>query len=789
MSSIHPLLINPANSLADNVDAQFGVIPEAEGTSEIHVPMPQARERTPQRRIKPRNIRTALKKLWLDEMLLTKQILCPVPGCTMVFSTLQGIQNHYQFCTGLNESGIVRCEFCGEQFLSQSLALEIHMAEEHRSERLMSMSKTDEQVVVKSESVSKVKKFRDPPEILAIPPTPPPDVVIESRRRNVAYSRNQEELIDCEELEGVVRFPLRNLPKGEQEDPLQLPAVMMNLDINLKPKPFSFDDLDENSMMDDTLLSGPLKIKSEPIDSAEDDPQYISNMIKKMPEPDLKTVPPVRKRPRPPQGPDVRFVQVIMRSNPAEPNAAQSIFRDPQFMDAIVQSSLGQSGQPMKKKKKRKQNQQQPVYVVAINEAQEQPIPSHQVVVPNPRPFPCPSGPANLMKKPARSRKQVFPPNPPMGLVQVSASLDQGQRFLQTHTLSDKPQVRQEVIDSFFNSNPSSSIIGLNQPSTSFVEDSSQLVQNMPQSSHHQLGQAEYHSQDDYQTLQVVNTSDVLNIGEQNCIIVPPEAFNQFDGAQLILQDGQLIVQSQNGESCQVVYENSTFTEQVEHADFANSHIEMNSAMEGAILPEQQQQQQQEPSKQQEEHHQQQQQQLMASVENPATAPANDQEQQQQHQQLVMSQQMQNAASGDASLKVGLHGGNSVQLSVMDVKDPSLDNTKPSDFKDDADTTATQAAEALLTLRPQSRCIPTSPMELSGEQLLKESNCEESHASQEVFQVVPEPRENLSENTSSDNMVATAQVTDMQAATASSGVQDSESFGFSGGGDTGLDRK
>lgn len=76
MSSLHPLLINPAGSLADNVDAQFGVIPEAEGTSEIHVPMPHPRERTatPQRRIKPRNIRTALKKLWLDEMLLTKQV-------------------------------------------------------------------------------------------------------------------------------------------------------------------------------------------------------------------------------------------------------------------------------------------------------------------------------------------------------------------------------------------------------------------------------------------------------------------------------------------------------------------------------------------------------------------------------------------------------------------------------------------------------------------------------------------------------------------------------------------
>lgn len=77
----------------------------------------------------------------------------------MVFSTLQGIQNHYQFCTGLNESGIVRCEFCGEQFLSQSLALEIHMAEEHRSERLMSMSKTEEQAsVVKSETIPKVRK-------------------------------------------------------------------------------------------------------------------------------------------------------------------------------------------------------------------------------------------------------------------------------------------------------------------------------------------------------------------------------------------------------------------------------------------------------------------------------------------------------------------------------------------------------------------------------------------------------------------------------------------------------
>lgn len=43
--------------------------------------------------------------------------------------------------------------------MSQSLALEIHMAEEHRAERLMSMSKTEEQVVVKSEPVSKVKKL------------------------------------------------------------------------------------------------------------------------------------------------------------------------------------------------------------------------------------------------------------------------------------------------------------------------------------------------------------------------------------------------------------------------------------------------------------------------------------------------------------------------------------------------------------------------------------------------------------------------------------------------------
>lgn len=71
----------------------------------------------------------------------------------MVFQTLQAIQTHYQFCTGLNESGIVRCEYCGEQFLSQSLALEIHTAEEHRQDRLMSMSKTDDQaaVTIKSE--------------------------------------------------------------------------------------------------------------------------------------------------------------------------------------------------------------------------------------------------------------------------------------------------------------------------------------------------------------------------------------------------------------------------------------------------------------------------------------------------------------------------------------------------------------------------------------------------------------------------------------------------------------
>ncbi|OQR77242.1 hypothetical protein BIW11_07237 [Tropilaelaps mercedesae] len=698
MSSVQPLLL-ASGALGGGDTEEFGVIPEAEGALPPPTLPPHhavRRDRSGQnlapgqRQIKPRNIRTALKKLWLDEMLLTKQILCPVPGCTMVFQTLQAIQSHYQFCTGLNESGIVRCEFCGEQFLSQSLALEIHTAEEHRQDRLMSMSKADDQIAVtiKNEphnsqqlthhqssynsTGAKIRKYREPPELISIPSTPPPDVMIESRRRSVAFSRNQEELIDCEELEGVVRFPLRNLPKGEPEDPLQLPAVMMNLDINLKPRPLSFDDLDENSLMDDALLlAGPLKLKSEPLDKAEDDPHYLSDVINKMPEPDLKTVPPVRKRPRQQQhssGPDVRVVQVIMRSSSSEPSAAQSILRDPQFVDAIVQQTMRtivepggtQQGGRTPRRKKRKANQQ-PVVVVAFNEpAQEQTSPATVSQGTNisampppvvPSPSPRAQGQPNIMKKGGRNRKQIFPPvTPPTGLVQVTSSLDPGHKFLQTHTLApgDKPQVRQEVIDSFFNSAvvsttanatlpttantcqqaTASATTGAShhavtsvapQPSTSFVEDSSQLVQqqqanlqpvvvhqHQPQSIPHQQTmsqqlqhshtvttthggvqetfsqhqqQSPAHSQqhqqhqiqqqivqptEDFQTVQVVSSPDVLShLGDQGCLIVPQEAFGQLEGAQLIVHEGQIIVQNKNGErveGCQVVYGNAAFT-------------------------------------------------------------------------------------------------------------------------------------------------------------------------------------------------------------------------------------
>lgn len=59
---------------------EFGVIPEAEGAvppPNLAPPSASRRERpgqNGQRQIKPRNIRTALKKLWLDEMLLTKRV-------------------------------------------------------------------------------------------------------------------------------------------------------------------------------------------------------------------------------------------------------------------------------------------------------------------------------------------------------------------------------------------------------------------------------------------------------------------------------------------------------------------------------------------------------------------------------------------------------------------------------------------------------------------------------------------------------------------------------------------
>lgn len=89
MSSVQPLLLT-SGALGGDDSEEFGVIPEAEGAvPPPTLPPPNAvrRERpgananaSSQRQIKPRNIRTALKKLWLDEMLLTKQV-CKIIIC------------------------------------------------------------------------------------------------------------------------------------------------------------------------------------------------------------------------------------------------------------------------------------------------------------------------------------------------------------------------------------------------------------------------------------------------------------------------------------------------------------------------------------------------------------------------------------------------------------------------------------------------------------------------------------------------------------------------------------
>lgn len=82
-----------------------------------------------------RTVSRALKVRWLDELLASKGIRCPIPDCPTVCTSITAMQKHYAHCPGVNGSGLDQCPYCEAQFLSKSSALHVHVVEVHPTRR------------------------------------------------------------------------------------------------------------------------------------------------------------------------------------------------------------------------------------------------------------------------------------------------------------------------------------------------------------------------------------------------------------------------------------------------------------------------------------------------------------------------------------------------------------------------------------------------------------------------------------------------------------------------------